>query len=157
MAASRRRAECGAQRRFQSHSPVGIVPALFFPREKLALSWNTSPLFRSKIAWAVSIPKEMFSLDRRESDAGRLATSAKIREIFIDRSCTHLVSSPRSGATTHVASSHPRCNVTVRENCVNAADHPINGTPATSFEFVARLAMPLSHRKDSRLGILDGR
>lgn len=66
------------------------------------------------------IPKEMFSLDRRESGAGRLATSAKIREIFIDRSCTHLASSPRSGATTHVASSHPRCNVTVRENCVGS-------------------------------------
>lgn len=66
------------------------------------------------------IPKEMFSLDRRESGAGRLATSAKIREIFIDRSCTHLASSPRSGATAHVASSHPRCNVTVRENCVGS-------------------------------------
>lgn len=45
-----------------------------------------------KIAWArvegsPQKKKEMFSLDRRES--GALATSAKIREIFIDRSCTH--------------------------------------------------------------------
>lgn len=102
MAASRRRAEC-AETISKSFSRWHCSCIVFLhARNSLSPAWNVPspslpPLLSFRFVAVGRLKrsrrrisqkkKEMFSLDRRES--GALATSAKIREIFIDRSCTH--------------------------------------------------------------------